>query len=131
MKTNFKLLASLLLILISILLLILNYPNLRLNEYLLLFTIGFLGCYRFVNEYRQIYRESLGLPAEDELSKRVHHKSGAVAFKISYYLWLLIMVLFSRVTIDTNEIFLWGLIGMSLIFVLTRTYYNYFGMKDE
>jgi len=131
MKTNFKLLASLLLILISILLLILNYPDLRLNDYLLLFTIGLLGCYKFVYEYRQLYRERLGLPVEDELSNRVNRKSGAVSFQISYYLWLLIMVLFSRVKIDSNEIFLWGLIGMSLIFVLTRTYYNYFGMKDE
>jgi len=131
MKTNLKLYASLLMILYSIVLLILNYPHLRFSDYVFLFTIGLLGCYGFVYQYRQLSRERRGQPAEDEFSKRAHYKSGAVSFRISYILWLLIMVLSSRVKMDTDEIFLWGLIGMTLIFVLTRAYYNHFGLKDE
>jgi len=66
---------------------------------------------------RAIRDEKAGIPAEDEFTARVKEKAAAAAFLISMYIWVLILILFSRSGIETEILLGLGILGMILSFI--------------
>ena len=72
-----------------------------------------------------------GLPAEDELSKKLLEKASSKAFYISLYFWLVLMYFGSEKNDDSEELFGFGILGMAIIFALSWLYYRFIGLKKD
>jgi peptidoglycan/LPS O-acetylase OafA/YrhL len=59
-----------------------------------------------------------GEPAEDELSKKVMQKTAAWSYYISLYMWVFMIWLKDRVTLDTEQVLGAGILCMAVIFFL-------------
>ncbi len=68
-------------------------------------------------------------PPEDEMSARMTQKSAALSYYISLYMWLVIMYLTSEKKLDSEVSFGTGIICMGILFLLTRIYFHFFGLK--
>ena len=72
-----------------------------------------------------------GEPAEDELSKKVLQKTAAFSYYISLYLWLFILYIKDRVSLDTEELIGGGILGMAIIFAICWVIINFRGVGNE
>jgi peptidoglycan/LPS O-acetylase OafA/YrhL len=70
-------------------------------------------------------------PLEDELSKKVMMKTASLSYYISLYLWLFIMYISDRTTMETHTLIGAGILGMAIIFFLSWLYSKFFGFKNE
>jgi len=84
----------------------------------------FIGIKRLTSQRR-------GEPAEDEMSKKVMQKAASLSYFISLYLWVLMIYLKDRVTMDVEVLIGSGIIGMAVIFALSWLYYNFRGIRNE
>ncbi|MCD4791804.1 MAG: DUF2178 domain-containing protein [Bacteroidales bacterium] len=80
------------------------------------------------NKFKSIKK---GLPAEDELSKKIMEKAASKTFYISLYLWLALMYIGNEKIDDPEKLFGAGIIGMALIFALSWLYFKFKGLKSE
>jgi peptidoglycan/LPS O-acetylase OafA/YrhL len=69
-------------------------------------------------------------PLEDELSKKVMMKTASLSYYISLYLWLFIMYMSDKTTMETHTLIGTGIIGMAIIFFLSWLYAKFFGLKN-
>ncbi|WP_347860878.1 hypothetical protein U0355_09200 [Salimicrobium sp. PL1-032A] len=78
--------------------------------------IGMLGFgFYMMTRLKKVYPEMReGIPAEDERSRNVKHRSAGIAYFISLYGWLLLFA-FQRF-IEKDDLLLLGLAGMGLSF---------------
>ena len=72
-----------------------------------------------------------GEPAEDELSRRILQKTAATSYYISLYLWVALIYIKDRVTLDVEELLGAGIMGMALCFAGCWLYYNFRGIRNE
>lgn len=72
-----------------------------------------------------------GLPAEDELSKKLLKNAAARSYYFSLYLWLIIMYLESEEKIDQENLFGLGIVGMAVLFAGHWLILKFTGIKDE
>ncbi len=72
-----------------------------------------------------------GEPAEDELSRKILQKSAAYAFYVSLYLWVALIYIKDRVTVDTEVLLGSGIIAMSVVWLLFVIWFKITGLKDE
>lgn len=106
-----------------------NESNLLL-EYILIGMITVLlisGILLFIKKYKLVLD---GVSANDEMSKKIIHRSASFSFFTSWLLWFLISIYFDELHVPESEIFGYGIFGMVTIFVLFLTYYNIKGIRN-
>lgn len=81
--------------------------------------------------YKRLSSAKRGEPAEDELSKKVLQKTAAWSFYISLYMWVAMIYIKDRVTMDTEEILGSGILAMAVCFVVCWLVFNFKGIKNE
>lgn len=84
----------------------------------------FFACRRFTGASR-------GEPAEDELSKKVMQKTAAWSYYISLYMWVFMIWLKDRITLDTEEVLGAGILSMAVIFFLCWIVIRLRGIRNE
>jgi hypothetical protein len=72
-----------------------------------------------------------GEPADDELSKRVMMRASSLAYYVSIYLWLFVMYISDKTTLEAHSLVGAGILGMAVIFLLCWLGVRAFGMKNE
>ena len=81
--------------------------------------------------YKRLTSERRGEPAEDELSKKVLQKTAALSYYISLYLWVAMLILKDRVSMDTEVLIGTGILGMAVVFAGSWLYFNFWGISNE
>jgi len=71
-----------------------------------------------------------GEPGEDELSRTVMLKASSLAYYVSIYLWLFIMYISDKTTLEAHTLVGAGIAGMAVVFVLCWLGVKLFGMKN-
>lgn len=92
--------------------------------------IGILFVLGIIYGIKRIRSKEEGFPEDDELSKIIVRKSASISFYITLFLWLILLFIQSFIDIDSQVIFSFGFIGMSLTFVITWLIINSSGVKD-
>jgi hypothetical protein len=69
-------------------------------------------------------------PIEDELSKKLLTKASSLSFYISIYLWLFIMYVSDKTAMETHSLIGAGILGMSIIFLLSWLCVKLVGLKN-
>jgi hypothetical protein len=72
-----------------------------------------------------------GEPGEDELSKTVMTRASSLAYYVSIYLWLFVMYISDRTTLEAHSLVGAGIAGMAVVFVLCWLGVKFFGMKND
>ena len=80
---------------------------------------------------RRLSSERRGEPVEDELSKKVLQKTAALSYYISLYLWVAMLYIKDRVTLDTEELLGAGILGMAVIFAVSWLFFHFKGVRNE
>jgi heme/copper-type cytochrome/quinol oxidase subunit 2 len=70
-------------------------------------------------------------PVEDELSKKVVTKASSLSFYISLYMWLFVMYISDKTTMEPHSLIGAGIAGMALIFLLSWIGVKVFGLTNE
>ena len=70
-------------------------------------------------------------PVEDELSKKVVTKASSLSFYISLYMWLFVMYISDKTTMESHSLIGAGMAGMALIFLLSWIGVKVFGLTNE
>lgn len=81
--------------------------------------------------YQRLTSARRGEPVEDELSKKVLQKTAALSYYISLYLWVAMIFIKDRVTLDTEELLGAGILGMALVFALSWLFFHFRGIRNE
>ena len=72
-----------------------------------------------------------GEPAEDELSRRILQKTAAISYYISLYMWVFMIYLKDRVTMDTEQLLGTGILAMAVTFGVVWLVISRWGMRHE
>lgn len=72
-----------------------------------------------------------GEPQEDELSRKIMQKTAAWSYYISLYIWVFMIWLKDRVTLDTEEVLGAGILSMAVIFMLCFIFLRLRGLRNE
>ena len=72
-----------------------------------------------------------GEPAEDELSRRILQKTAAISYYISLYMWVFMIYLKDRVTMDTEQLLGTGILAMAVTFGVVWLVINRRGIRNE
>lgn len=102
-------------------------PGLMMQFGVLVMVVG-LAVFIGVKRLRSARR---GEPAEDELSRRIMVKASSVSFYISIYLWLFIMFFSERLDMPNHTLIGMGIVGMTVVLVLSWAILSIRGLKDE
>ncbi|MBE0653597.1 MAG: hypothetical protein IH594_07350 [Bacteroidales bacterium] len=81
--------------------------------------------------FKRLSSARRGEPAEDELSKKILQKSAAMSYYISLYLWVFMIYIEDRVSLDTEELLGTGILGMAITFAICWIVYYYRGVRNE
>ena len=81
--------------------------------------------------YRRFSGARKGEPPEDELSKRILQKTAAWSYYISLYMWVFMIWLKDRVTLDTEQVLGAGILSMAVIFFLCWIVIRFRGLRNE
>jgi len=102
-------------------------PGLEAWQLMIIFLLVAMGLYVAFSRLRRVYR---GEPVEDELSKKILQKASSLSFYISLYLWVAMIYIKDRVTVDTEVLLGSGILGMAIIWVILVIYFKVRGLKD-
>ena len=97
-----------------------------LNIAVIVVMVGF-ALYIALERLKSLRRKE---PIEDELSKKIMTKASSLAFYVSIYLWLFIMYMSDKTTMETHSLIGAGILGMSIIFLLSWLGVKLIGMKN-
>jgi len=68
-------------------------------------------------------------PCEDEMSRKVMTKASSLAYYISIYLWLFVMYISDKTSLEAHSLVGTGILGMAVTFVLCWLGVKAFGTK--
>lgn len=94
---------------------------------IILVLVGF-AVYLGVSRLRSHQRHE---PAEDELSKRIMTRASSLAYYVSIYLWLFIMYISDKTTLEAHSLVGAGILGMAVVFLLCWIGVKVSGVKDD
>lgn len=94
---------------------------------IIIILVGF-GIWFAVRRFSSAHK---GEPQEDELSKRLVQKTAAWSYYISLYMWVFLIWLKDRVTMDTEEVLGAGILSMAVIFILCFIFHRLRGLRHE
>ncbi len=69
-------------------------------------------------------------PVEDELSKQILVKSSSLSYYISIYLWLFIMYMSDKTTLESHALIGLGIMGMAMVFFLSWLFIKLRGLRN-
>lgn len=72
-----------------------------------------------------------GEPQEDELSKKLMQKASSLSYFVSLYIWVVILYLKDRVTMDIEELIGSGILAMGVVWILSMAFYYFRGLRNE
>jgi len=72
-----------------------------------------------------------GEPPKDEMSKKVILRTAALSYYISLYLWVILIYIKDKVTMDTEEVLGTGILAMAVVFACCWLYFNFRGVRSE
>jgi len=81
--------------------------------------------------YKRLTSAKRGEPSEDELSKKILLRTAATSYYISLYLWVAILFIKDRVTLDTEELIGAGILGMAISFAACWFAFYFKGIRNE
>ncbi|HRZ42955.1 MAG TPA: hypothetical protein P5228_09680 [Bacteroidales bacterium] len=81
--------------------------------------------------YRRFQGARRGEPAEDELSKQLLRRTSSLSYYISLYLWVAILFIKDRVSLDVEELLGMGILGMAVVFAVCWIILNIRGIRNE
>jgi len=81
--------------------------------------------------WRRFSSARRGEPQEDELSKRMIQKTAAWSYYISLYMWVFMIWLKDRVTMDTEQVLGAGILSMAVIFFACWIVIRVRGLRHE
>ena len=81
--------------------------------------------------YKRLSSERRGEPSEDELSKKILQRSAAVSYYVSLYIWVFLLFIKDRVTIDTEQLLGTGILAMAVTFGISWLILNFRGIKND
>lgn len=93
--------------------------------------IGLLISFAVFVGLKRLKSERRGEPAEDELSKRILQKTAAWSYYISLYLWVAMIYIRGRVSMDTEQLIGTGILGMAVTFAVCWLVFNFRGLRHE
>ena len=93
--------------------------------------IGLLISFAAFVGLKRLKSERRGEPAEDELSKRILQKTAAWSYYISLYLWVAMIYIRDRVSMDTEQLIGTGILGMAVTFAVCWLVFNFRGLRHE
>ena len=104
--------------------------------YIVLGVMIFLSGFALYQGIRALKNERAGLKPEDELSRRIKEKAAATAYKVSIFMWLFcLLFVIDLIPVHTiaqaKIIVAFGMVGMTLIFIITWLYLSKVGISDE
>lgn len=94
---------------------------------IIIILVGF-GIWFAIRRFSSAYK---GEPQEDELSKRLVQKTAAWSYYISLYMWVFMIWLKDRVTMDTEQVLGAGILSMAVIFLLCFIFHRLRGLRHE
>ncbi len=103
----------------------------KFSEYIHVIAIGILFLFGAFIAFRRFRSSVKGLPAEDELSKKIERKASSKAFFVSLFLWLIITYIQNESKQNSDIFFGYGIIGMALLFAIFYVYYSIKGNINE
>lgn len=74
---------------------------------------------------------SRGEPAEDELSKKILQKASSLSFYISLYIWVAMIIVNDRTTMDTEVLLGTGILSMAVVWVSLVIFFKIRGLRNE
>jgi len=73
----------------------------------------------------------LGLPTEDELSKKIKQKAAMYSFYSSMVMWILIVIINDIMKLNPREMMNVGVYGMLTLFGIFWLYFRFIGKFNE
>ncbi|MGC9472448.1 MAG: hypothetical protein ACP5D1_13010 [Bacteroidales bacterium] len=70
-------------------------------------------------------------PAEDEFSKKIMTRASSLSYYISIYLWLLLMYLSDKTSMECHTLIGAGIMGMALVFFFSWIGVKFLGTGNE
>jgi peptidoglycan/LPS O-acetylase OafA/YrhL len=70
-------------------------------------------------------------PPKDELSKKIMTKSSSLSYYGSLYMWLIIMYLSDKTSLETHSLIGVGILAMALIFFFSWLSVKLIGLKND
>ena len=80
--------------------------------------------------FRRLGSARRGEPQEDELSKQVLQRTAALSYYISLYLWVGVLFIKDRVTLDSEELIGAGILGMAITWAACWVFFNFRGVGN-
>lgn len=71
-----------------------------------------------------------GEPAEDELSVKILQKASSLSFYISLYIWVAMIIINDRVTMDTEVLLGTGILSMAVVWVVLVIFFKVRGLRN-
>jgi hypothetical protein len=81
--------------------------------------------------YKRLTSAKRGEPSEDEMSKKILLRTAATSYYVSLYLWVAILFIKDRVTLDSEELIGAGILGMALSFAACWLFFYFRGIRNE
>jgi len=94
---------------------------------IVLVVVGF-AVYLGISRLRSHQRHE---PAEDELSKRIMMRASSLSYYISIYLWLFVMYISDKTTLEAHSLIGAGILSMAVVFLLSWLGVKILGMKND
>ena len=79
---------------------------------------------------RRLTSARRGEPGEDELSRNILRRAAALSYYISLYLWIAILIIKDRVTMDQEEMLGAGILGMAMVWVVCWIVFQLRGVRN-
>jgi len=102
-----------------------------LEEILTVVIVLLLVGFALFKGFQRVHSTANKEPFEDELSNKTMTKSSSLSYYISLYLWLVIMYISDRTTLETHMLIGAGITCMALIFLGSWIWVKMVGLKNE
>lgn len=99
-------------------------------DYVQFIVIAILVLFAVYFGVNRLKSERRGEPAEDEMSLRLVHRTAALSYYVSLYLWVVIIYLKDRVEMDTEQLLGSGVLGMGVIFGIVYFILRFRGLRN-
>lgn len=93
--------------------------------------IGFLVAAAVFIAIKKMRNMRRGEPQEDELSKKLMQKASSLSYFVSLYIWVVILYLKDRVSMDTEELIGSGILAMGVVWTISMAFYYFRGIRNE
>ena len=103
----------------------------KIPEIIQILIIIVLFIFGIIIAISRIRSESQGLPADDELSKKIRQKSAAWSYYFSLYIWVGALYLYHETSLEGNIIIGSGILCMAIMYGVFNLLFSKIGKINE